>query len=548
MTPGEDHVSRLVARTSSAHAAPRPIPEGPGTVDAAVRIAAAQWPRREALVGRHARYNFAALHARVEGATRFLASLGLAQGDRLAATAVNDTELVVAFLAAMRLGLIWVGIGRALTMRERAEMLLDCGARVYLADAETLAKRAEAGDAPLPLTLGLIPGDPDCDWSRGLALDWPAASYAPPDPLAPAAIAYTSGTTGSPKGAVHSQHNIVALAAANRAFGRAGQWEPSLRRGVALPLTILNLMALGPVTALVNGSACVCMDRIDALGIAEWVKAEGIQTFAGAPTTIHDLLTRPDIDQSKLASLILPTAGGGHVTDDLRALYRARFGVELGTGYGLTEAMAGVAETDPDGASPAGSCGRAYPHIEIGIDRGDGVAAVSDEPGEIRVRAVRKGPWAHVYSPMLGYWERPEATREALRDGWLYTGDIGALDGNGYLTIKDRRNDLIIRGGANIYPAEIERILAAEPGVRAGVVVGLADERLGERVVAVIEADGTVAAAHLEQALRARCSAGLARYKHPEFYLFVDALPRNAMNKVIKARVKELVAGQLAGD
>lgn len=512
----------------------------------AVRGAATKWPLREALVGRFARYDFRALDDQVEQAARFLWSLGLRAGDRVAATAPNDPQLVIAFLAAMRIGAIWVGISRALTMRERAELIADCGAGHYLADADTLDKRRQLDDDALPLTIGLIPGDPNCDWARGMQSTHERVAFPEIDPRAPAAIAYTSGTTGTPKGAAHSQHNIVALAAANRAFGRLGQWDPKLRRGVALPLTILNLMAIGPVAAIVNGSACICMDRIDAAGIAEWIKREAIETFAGAPTTIHDLLTRADIDQADLASLKLPTAGGGHVSDQLRTLYKARFGVELGTGYGLTEAMAGVAETDPAGGTPPGSCGRPYPHIEIGIDRGDGEPAAPDGAGEIRIRAISNGPWAHVYSPMLGYWQRPESSREALRDGWLYTGDIGCLDENGFLYVKDRRNDLIIRGGANVYPAEIERVLSAQAGVRTPVVIGLPDERLGERVIAVIETDPETDRSALEAALRQRCADDLARYKHPEAYWFADNLPRNAMNKVVKAQVRAMALDQFA--
>jgi acyl-CoA synthetase (AMP-forming)/AMP-acid ligase II len=165
------------------------------------------------------------------------------------------------------------------------------------------------------------------------------------------------------------------------------------------------------------------------------------------------------------------------------------------------------------------------------------------ELGEICIRAAQTGEWAGIYTPMLSYWKRPEETATTLRGGWLHTGDIGVMNSDGDIFIKDRLKELIIRGGANIYPAEIERVLAADPRVRDAAVVGKPDPRLGEVVTAFIELAPDISPSPaLEEELRAACASQLARYKIPEVWRFMPDMPRNAMNKIIKARLREIAA------
>jgi acyl-CoA synthetase (AMP-forming)/AMP-acid ligase II len=177
-----------------------------------------------------------------------------------------------------------------------------------------------------------------------------------------------------------------------------------------------------------------------------------------------------------------------------------------------------------DGPHVAGASGRPLPHLAVRVV--DGEVCVAPAPGDDR------------YRTMLGYWRRPEATAAALAGGELHTGDLGEIDADGYLHIRDRKSLLIVRGGANVYPAEVERVLLEAPGVAACAVLGVPDERLGERVVAVVEAAGP---ALDEEAVRAHCLAQLARYKVPERFVAVEALPRNAMGKVIRAELGSLV-------
>jgi acyl-CoA synthetase (AMP-forming)/AMP-acid ligase II len=510
------------------------IPGGLRDVASALDRSVADAPDAEALVSRYRRYSYRELDRAIDAGAAALTALGIGPGDRVAACAGNHAEIVVAFFAAQRLSAIWVGMSRALAAPEKAFQLQDCGARILLADAATAAQ-LEPLRAALPAlahVLDMEPGETPNGWLRlveeSLGAPRPAVAI---DPSAPAGIAYTSGTTGRPKGAVHSQHNMAVVAAATLSGLRGPQWHGGIRQGVTHALTTLNMMILDPVTALAGGGTCICMDRTDAIGIAEWVKRERIEHFVAAPATIFDLLTKPEIDPADLTSLRFATSGGANVPDELRKLYAARFGMPLVAGYGLTEAPTAVAEDRIDRPFLPGSCGRAHAHLEIAALDAEDHMLPSGEAGEIAIRATGQGDWAGVYTPMLGYWGRPEESAATLRSGWLHTGDIGTVDADGNVFIKDRLKELIIRGGANIYPAEIERVLMADPRVRGAAVVGKPDERLGETVVAFVE---TTAGEDLRDDLIAACTRELARYKIPELWFFVPELPRNAMNKIVK--------------
>jgi long-chain acyl-CoA synthetase len=315
-------------------------------------------------------------------------------------------------------------------------------------------------------------------------------------------------------------------------------YPEGVAQGTVLPLTILNLFVLGPVQAWQNGSCSVAMDRTDALGVAEWIEKERIGSFAAVPTVIYDLLTHPEVRPEQLVSFTQPMVGGSTCPEEFRALYRERFGRDVSIGYGMTEAPTAVTRADGGPVERPGLCGRALPQVEISIRDEAGRALPPGEEGEICVEPARTGPWAGLYTPMLGYWRKPEATRRALRDGIYFTGDIGVMEPDGTLYIRGRRNELILRGGANVYPAEVERVLADHPAVAECAVFGIPDRRLGERVVAVVVlAPGAAASA---EALQAHCAARLARYKVPERVAFVEAMPRNAMAKVVKRALAPL--------
>ena len=495
-------------------------------------------PDREALVGRHGRYSYAELDRAANRAAGALTELGVGPGDRVAACLPNDVHLPIAYLATQRLGAIWVGINRVLAPPEKAYLLRDSGACVYLVLDELTAELAdERGRLPeLRHVLGARPGEPDCPWEAQCQ----AASDSRPsvdiDPFAPAAIAYTSGTTGYPKGAVHSQHNVLLPGAVSHVEGSASE---GTRQGAVLALTILNLVVLDLLASWYDKRCVVCVDRVDALGLAEWIRTERIGSFWGVPTIFHDLLTHPEVTPEDLASLENPGVGGSDVPPELVELYKKRFGRGVRVGYGMTEAPTAVTGSDGDKAPLPGLCGKPLVQVAVEVVDEEDRVLPSGEVGEITVRASDHGTFAGVYTPMLGYWRQPEATREALRNGRYHTGDLGTYADDGNLFIRGRRNELILRGGANVYPAEVERVLQEHECVEFAAVLGVPDERLGERVVAVIE-PAAGRRAPPEDELRAHCRKRLARYKVPDRIAASDGLPRNAMGKIIKRRLEPI--------
>jgi acyl-CoA synthetase (AMP-forming)/AMP-acid ligase II len=417
----------------------------------------------------------------------------------------------------MRLGAIWVGIPTALAPPERQFLLDDSQTRLLL----------EPDGAWLQL---LADGD---DTDPGVIVDAHAA----------AAIAYTSGTTGRPKGAVHSQHNLLLPGAVARS---RGQYRDDDRFGVMLPLTLLNLICLGPLLAYQVGGTCVAIDRLDAPGLAAWIRDERVTTFATVPAILHGLLTHPDVRDDDLATLRAPGVGGADCPEAFRELYRDRYAAEVTIGYGLTEAPTAVTMSDPSAPPVPNSAGRALPHVRVFTVDDDGRDLGPGEVGELCVGPARDGAWAGVYTTMLGYWNQPEASTEALRDGVLHTGDIGWVDDQGEVFVADRRHDLIIRGGANVYPAEVERVLHEDPRVAACAVIGKPDEVLGERVVAFVELTADAISpidrpGDVAEELRAHCASNLAKYKVPEEVIVLgdhQSFERTPMGKIKKSTLR----------
>jgi long-chain acyl-CoA synthetase len=495
----------------------------------------AEDPGAEALVSGTRRLTYAELDQEANRAANALLALGVRPGDRVAACLPNECAIVIAFLGAMRIGAIWVGIGQILAAPEKAHLLTDSEAVALLADAATWEQLDSRPEGRPRLAHNIVIGGSSRGWLEPWeALIKSAHARRPEidvDPFAPAVIAYTSGTTGLPKGAVHSQHNIVLVGVAKREVGRYRMYS---RQGVVLPLTLLNMMICGPLAAFITKSCSVIMGRPRPLEIAAWVRKEKLMTFAAVPTMIQDLLTHPEVDKGDLATLTEPWVGGSEPSEEFRRLYEDRFGCAPATAYGLTEGPNGVATEINGEPHKPGSSGRAYPTMRIHILDSSGQSLPIGEIGEICVGPATDGPWDSVYTPMLGYWKQPEESRIALAGGLLHTGDLGYLDSDGDLFITGRRKELILRGGSNIYPAEVERVLTGHDAVRRCAVLGLPSARLGERVVAAIELEPGYAPAPSAGDLIAFCRGRLASYKVPEAVIFVPELPLTSMGKIRK--------------
>ncbi|MEZ5140485.1 MAG: fatty acid--CoA ligase family protein [Acidimicrobiales bacterium] len=277
------------------------------------------------------------------------------------------------------------------------------------------------------------------------------------------------------------------------------------------------------------------MDRIDAEGVAEWIRAERITTWNGPPALLHSLTSLGSIAADDLASLDEVWTGGADCPEAIRAGFQAKFGLPVLATYGLSEAPTVVAIDHRSGTDHRpGASGRPLPHLRVRVADEHGETLPAGETGQLCISAADDR-----YTPMLGYWGRPEATAAALVGGELRTGDVGLLDEDGFLHVRDRLSLLIIRGGANVYPAEVERVFAEIDGVAASAVLGVPDERLGERVVALVEPQGGV---DLDlDVVRAHLAANLATYKVPERIVVVDAFPRNAMGKIVRKDLPALL-------
>nr|WP_083905842.1 class I adenylate-forming enzyme family protein [Nocardia transvalensis] len=481
-------------------------------LDAAV----AARPDAPAIEAASGAWTYAELDDRADRAAAALWSLGVRPGDRVAACLPNDLDIVAAFHGAQRVGAVWAGIGEALSPSEQQHLVDLC------APAAVLAGPRCRVDSPATV-------DPE-RWSA-LLRTAPAAPRLDHDLDAPAGIAFTSGTSGAPKAVVHSQRNLLlpgAVLVATRG------WGPELRKGDSFPFTVLNMLVLSTLLTAQAGGCAVVMDRRDVEGVAEWIARHRVTVWNGAPAQLYDLARRPNLD---LGSLREVWSGASDTPDSVRTAFAEAHGPVPRATYGLTEAPT-VVSIDPPGTEwVSGASGRVLPQYDVAAYDDAGVRLAPGEPGELRLAAATTGPWAGLWTPALGYWV--DGRVEAGAPGPFPTGDIGTVDATGTLSVLDRKKMVIIRGGANIYPLEIERVLGAHPGIAKVAVCGIPDERLGQKVAALIESVGP--AVDFEE-LEALCRRELAGYKVPEIWSRVDALPLNAMGKIERTRLADLVS------
>ncbi|GAB2658478.1 class I adenylate-forming enzyme family protein [Nocardia goodfellowii] len=497
----------------SSSAAVTPRPTSIATVLDAALAARPDAPAVEAFSGV---WSYAELDARAHRAAGALWSLGVRPGDRVAACMPNDLDIVAAFHGAQRIGAIWAGIGEALPASEQDALAARCDAKVLLAgpDCRSSAVSCVAPDR----------------WSDLLAEAEPAPRV-PRNIDAPAGIAFTSGTSGHPKAVVHSQRNLL-LPGAVLVSTRG--WGPRLRKGDSFPLTILNLMVLSTLLTAQAGGCAILMNRRDADGVADWISHRRVTVWNGAPAQLYDLARRP---QSNLASLQEVWSGGSDTPDSVREEFARAHGLIPRTTYGLTEAPTVVA-IDPAGDRwRAGASGQVLPQYDVAAYDDAGNRLPPGESGELRLAPATSGRWARTWTPPLGYWERGGIA--SSEHGPYPTGDIGTVSAGGWLSVLDRKKLVIIRGGANVYPLEVERVIGRQAGVTKVAVCPVPDDRLGQRVAALVESDSPAPDFHT---LAKLCRAELADYKVPEIWAHVDALPVNAMGKVDRTRLPELLA------
>lgn len=494
--------------------------------------AAASHDEREFLVMDSQRITYRAFRARVDCLARRLADkYGIGQGDRVALLGANSPEWILTFFAITRLGGIAVAMNGWWAADEIMHALEDSEPRLIAGDRKRLA-RVEGAWKTHPT----IEFETDYDAIGESIETRPSVTVDEDDD---ACILYTSGTTGRAKGAVLTHRSILAAVALQTLNGAATRLATGAPMPTSPPCTLLTTplfhvsgLVAGVVMMLSIGAKVVLREgRFDPEDVLRLIEQEGVTTWGTTPTMAHRVVNHPAIHDYDLGSLSNLGSGGSALSPHLQGTIRDRLpGAGIGLGYGLTES-GGVAtiNSGDDLTKRPGSSGRAMPCVEVEIRDVSGCPAPEGQEGEIFIR-----------SPLVmkGYWRNPGATAKALdADRWLRTGDIGHFE-EGHLFINSRARDLILRGGENIYPIEVEQAVEAHPDVDEAAVLGVDHEELGQEVHAIVVPRPDVALD--EEALRDWTAERIARFKVPSRWTFrTDPLPRNPTGKVLKTELQE---------
>jgi fatty-acyl-CoA synthase len=468
---------------------------------------------------------YAALWRRVEAATLRLASLGIHKGDRVAYLGYNHPDLLAILFACARLGAMLVPLNFRLAAPEHAEILANADPAVFVVDPD-FHEHAAAVAKSLPLMrLVALQGE------RAGWFAWegpPPVGFEPKLPgtdTDPVLIVYTSGTTGKPKGAVHTQAGLVWNIVNATLYQDLTSRDHVL---TVLPMFHVGGLCIQTLPALHAGATVTIHARFDASAFLRDVAARKPTLTLLVPATLKAVYADPDWARTDLSSLREVNTGSSTVPDSLFAPFHAR-GIPVGQVYGATETgPVSIYLRAEDAIRKAGSAGKAAVHAEIRLVDAEGRDVAPGEVGEILVRAPNL---------MQGYWKDPD--NPAFRDGWFHTGDLARVDGEGYYWVVGRTRDMIISGGENVYPAELENVLADCPAVAEAAVVGIPDPKWGEAVVAaVVRKPGAALDA---AAVLSLFDGRLARFKHPRRVVFVDSLPKSALGKVQKFELRKLV-------
>jgi fatty-acyl-CoA synthase len=518
------------------------------TIGANLERTVARFPDGEALVSLHqgVRWSYAELAEHVGVVARGLLAAGIEPGDRVGIWSPNYAEWVLVQYAAAQVGAVLVNVNPAYRTSELAYVLRQSGCRLLVAapsfkTSDYVAMVAEVRPELDRLEQAIFLWSPEWDALRdagaSVPLDRLRARMAQLDADDPINIQYTSGTTGFPKGATLSHHNIL-----NNGFFVGELCGYTERDRVCIPVPFYHCfgMVMGNLGCTSHGATMVLPEAaFDAGAVLTAIEAERCTSLYGVPTMFIAELDHPEFARFDLTSLRTGImAGSPCPVEVMKRAVSSMHMDEVTICYGMTETSPVSTQTTADDTLDrrVGTVGRVHPHVEVKI--------VEPDSGRTVDRGVAGELCTRGYSVMRGYWEDPERTAEAIdAAGWMHTGDLATMDAEGYVNIVGRSKDMIIRGGENVYPREIEEFLYGHPDVVDVQVIGVPDERYGEEIMAWVKVrDGS---SLTEEALRDHCRARIAHYKVPRYVTFVAEFPMTVTGKVQKFKMREIAVEQL---
>ena len=514
------------------------------TIGANLQRAVQRFGEREAVVDCAAgrRYSYAEFGDAVDKVARGLIAAGIGQGDRVGIWSPNRVEWTLVQYATARLGAILLNINPAYRTTELHYALAQSGCRMLVSAPEFKSSDygAMVGEVrPRLAELEQVVFLDGPDWDALLAgaasvdpaqLDVRSEALAPDDPIN---IQYTSGTTGFPKGATLTHRNIL-----NNGFfvGELCRYTHEDRVCIPVPFYHCFGMVMGNLGATTHGSAMVIpAPSFDPAATLRACAAERCTSLYGVPTMFIAMLDDPSFSEHDLRCLRTGImAGSPCPVEVMRRVIELMNMREVSICYGMTETSPVSTQTtfDDPVSKRVGSVGRVHPHVEIKVvDPAGGATVARGEPGELCTRG---------YSVMAGYWNDPERTAQAVdADGWMHTGDLATMDADGYVNIVGRSKDMVIRGGENVYPREVEEFLYSHPEIADVQVIGVPDERYGEELMAWVVPRAGASGSLDADALRAFCQGKIAHYKIPRYVRLVDSFPMTVTGKVQKYKLRE---------
>jgi long-chain acyl-CoA synthetase len=465
--------------------------------------------------------SYAELDDRSARLATLLAEHGVEPGDRVGVMLPNVPEFPVAYYGVLRAGAIVVPMNVLLKRREIAFYLSDSGAKLLLAwhgFAEEARVGAEEAGAEL------IEVEPSA-FAASLAEHEPNGELAETDEEDTAVILYTSGTTGKPKGAELTHFNLHRNAdIARRTTCEIGDGDVVLG---ALPLFHSFGQTVSMNASMGVGATLTLVPKFDPAEALETMQRDGVTHFYGVPTMYGALLHHPERESYDTSALRTCITGGASMPVEVLRGFEQAFDCVVLEGYGLSETSPVSSSNHPDRERKPGSIGTPLEEVEMRVVDEDDNEVAQGEVGEIVIRG---------HNIMKGYWQRPEATEEAMRGGWFHSGDMARVDEEGYFYIVDRKKDLIIRGGYNVYPREVEEVLFEHPKIREAAVVGVPHDEWGEEIgAAVVTMDGEELSA---DEVSAYVKEHIAAYKYPRLVWFLDDLPKGPTGKILKREIE----------